>query len=127
MKIWDKRKEQEPLNIVSVHDFIRPKICDLYTCDAIFDKFGCSISSNDRYIVTGSYNDIFTIYNRKKKKPITLNASRLNSDGNYSFSLNNFDTNKLNFNQKVLTTAWHPNQNFLAIGGEKLYIFNKKI
>jgi len=68
LKIWDKRKEQEPISTFGTQDYLRPKICDLYTSDAIFDKFGCSINSNDRFIVTGSYNDIFTLYNKKKEK-----------------------------------------------------------
>jgi len=126
LKIWDKRKEQEPISTFGTQDYLRPKICDLYTSDAIFDKFGCSINSNDRFIVTGSYNDIFTLYNKKKKKSVLLNASRLNSEGNYTCSLENIDTNKLAYNQKVIATAWHPSQNFLAVGGEKLYIFNNK-
>ena len=44
LKIWDINKEDKPVKVIPVHDYLKPKLCDLYENDCIFDKFECSLS-----------------------------------------------------------------------------------
>jgi serine/threonine-protein phosphatase 2A regulatory subunit B len=45
VKLWDIRQESEPLKIIPIHDYLEPKLGDLYQNECIFDKFECAISS----------------------------------------------------------------------------------
>jgi len=68
--VWDLRKETTPVMSISVHDHIRPRLCDLYDNDSIFDKFECGFSHDGRGILTGSYNNYLKI-----SRPSTLEQS----------------------------------------------------
>lgn len=57
VKVWDTRNDSQPLFTLPVHDYIKPKLCDLYENDSIFDKFSLSFSSDGNFIATGSYNN----------------------------------------------------------------------
>jgi serine/threonine-protein phosphatase 2A regulatory subunit B len=48
LKLWDIRNEKRPLEIIPIHDYLRPKLCDLYESDCIFDKFECASSSDGK-------------------------------------------------------------------------------
>lgn len=39
IQVWDTLMEAKPLKVIPVHDSIKPKLCDLYENDVIFDKF----------------------------------------------------------------------------------------
>ncbi|CAH8528141.1 unnamed protein product [Heterobilharzia americana] len=64
LKIWDMRMGDRPCEIYSVHEPFRSQLCMLYENDAIFDKFLCAWSDDDRYAVTGSYDNLFHIFDR---------------------------------------------------------------
>jgi serine/threonine-protein phosphatase 2A regulatory subunit B len=49
LKLWDIRKENKPIEIIPIHDYLRPKLCDLYESDCIFDKFECAASADGKY------------------------------------------------------------------------------
>jgi serine/threonine-protein phosphatase 2A regulatory subunit B len=55
IKIWDVKIETRPVKTISLHDFLRPMLYDLYTSDTIFDKFEISCSHDGKGIATGSY------------------------------------------------------------------------
>ena len=55
LKVWDLAMESRPVLTIDVHDHLRPKLCELYENDCIFDKFECSVASNSGSFVTGSY------------------------------------------------------------------------
>jgi serine/threonine-protein phosphatase 2A regulatory subunit B len=40
--------EREPVHTFNVHDHLRPKLCDLYESDSIFDKFEACWSHDDK-------------------------------------------------------------------------------
>jgi hypothetical protein len=42
------------LHKYNVHDHLRPKLCDLYENDCIFDKFEAIWSGDDSHLLTGS-------------------------------------------------------------------------
>ena len=37
--LWDVHMESKPMRSYQVHEHLRPKLCDLYDNEAIFDKF----------------------------------------------------------------------------------------
>lgn len=41
--------EAKPLKVIPVHDAVKPKLCELYENDVIFDKFECSFNHNGSY------------------------------------------------------------------------------
>ncbi|PWZ23327.1 Serine/threonine protein phosphatase 2A regulatory subunit B beta isoform [Zea mays] len=55
LKLWDLRVETSPVATYKVHEFLRPKLSELYTDDYIFDRFGCCASNDGAYFATGSY------------------------------------------------------------------------
>ncbi|EUB60876.1 Serine/threonine-protein phosphatase 2A regulatory subunit B alpha isoform [Echinococcus granulosus] len=64
LKVWDMRKGERPCEVYSVHEPLRSQLCMLYESDAIFDKFLCSWSEDDRYVFTGSYGNVLRIFDR---------------------------------------------------------------
>jgi hypothetical protein len=76
VKVWDLNMENRPVETYSVHDYLRNKLCILYENDCIFDKFECSWSSNDDYILTGSYNNFFKSFHRNSKQDQLFECSR---------------------------------------------------
>ncbi|KAF0931604.1 hypothetical protein E2562_005568 [Oryza meyeriana var. granulata] len=55
LKLWDLRMESSPVATYKVHEFLRPKLSELYNNDYIFDRFNCCTSKNGDYFATGSY------------------------------------------------------------------------
>ncbi|KAH8876163.1 Serine/threonine-protein phosphatase 2A 55 kDa regulatory subunit B delta isoform [Schistosoma japonicum] len=49
---------------LKIHEPFRSQLCMLYENDAIFDKFLCGWSDDDRYAITGSYGNLFHIFDR---------------------------------------------------------------
>ncbi|KNC77492.1 protein phosphatase PP2A regulatory subunit B [Sphaeroforma arctica JP610] len=70
VKVWDIRNERGPVKSFEVHEFLRSKMCDLYENDCIFDKFECTTSGNDMQIMTGSYHNMFHIFNADGSKEV---------------------------------------------------------
>lgn len=50
LKLWDVNMERTPVRTVYVHEQLRSKLCDLYENDAIFDKFQCAFSGDNRCV-----------------------------------------------------------------------------
>lgn len=73
--------EARPAETFEVHDHLKPKLCDLYENDCIFDKFESCWSHDDRQLLTGSYHNLFRIFERGSARNITLEASRDNITG----------------------------------------------
>nr|CDS30082.2 serine:threonine protein phosphatase 2A 55 kDa [Hymenolepis microstoma] len=63
---WDMRKGDRPCEVYSVHDPLKTQLVNLYESDAIFDKFLCSWSHDDRYLFTGSYGNVMRIVDRQQ-------------------------------------------------------------
>jgi len=43
--------ESRPVKTIPIHDHLRGKLCDLYENDCIFDKFECTWSGDDKYVL----------------------------------------------------------------------------
>ncbi|KAJ9677786.1 hypothetical protein PVL29_022649 [Vitis rotundifolia] len=78
LKLWDIRMETSPVAIFKIHEHLRPKLCDLYNNDAIFDKFECCLSGYGLHFATGSYSNLLRIfsYGVGSEEGITMEASR---------------------------------------------------
>uniref|UniRef100_A0A453F070 Serine/threonine-protein phosphatase 2A 55 kDa regulatory subunit B n=1 Tax=Aegilops tauschii subsp. strangulata TaxID=200361 RepID=A0A453F070_AEGTS len=55
LKLWDVNMDSGPVATFQVHEYLRPKLCDLYENDSIFDKFECCQSGDGLRVATGSY------------------------------------------------------------------------
>ncbi len=54
--------ERQPVKTIPIHEHLRPKLCDTYENDSIFDKFEVVFSGDAKNVMTGSYNNNFMIY-----------------------------------------------------------------
>ncbi|KAH0623158.1 hypothetical protein JD844_031178 [Phrynosoma platyrhinos] len=114
----------------------------------------CHCSQNDNYcfletkyhmmpgshvIMTGSYNNFFRMFDRNTKRDITLEASRENNKprtvlkprkvcASGKRKKDEISVDSLDFNKKILHTAWHPKENIIAVATtNNLYIFQDKV
>ncbi|GAU40860.1 hypothetical protein TSUD_111920 [Trifolium subterraneum] len=62
LKLWDINMDSGPVATYQVHEYLRPKLCDLYENDSIFDKFECCLSGDGLRVATGSYSNLFRVF-----------------------------------------------------------------
>lgn len=60
--------ERQPVKTINIHEHLRPKLCDTYENDSIFDKFEVVFSGDAKNVMTGSYNNNFMIYPSEEGK-----------------------------------------------------------
>ncbi|XP_071476128.1 serine/threonine-protein phosphatase 2A 55 kDa regulatory subunit B delta isoform-like isoform X2 [Diadema antillarum] len=138
VKVWDLLMDTKPVETFPVHEYLRSKLCSLYENDCIFDKFECVWNGTDSAIMTGSYNNFFRIFDRSTSRDVTLEASRENTKPLQVLKPRRVSTggkrkkdeisvDSLDFNRKILHTAWHPRENILAVAAtNNLYLFQEK-
>jgi serine/threonine-protein phosphatase 2A regulatory subunit B len=142
LKLWDVNMDSGPVATFQVHEYLRPKLCDLYENDSIFDKFECCQSGDGLRVATGSYSNIFRVFNcgagdsevttleatrnptrRQAQNParpvrsMTRNVRRENTgiDAN---------GNSYDLSTKLLHLAWHPAENLIACAAaNSLYMY----
>ncbi|KAL6882039.1 hypothetical protein ACP4OV_011511 [Aristida adscensionis] len=78
LKLWDVKMNSGPVATFQVHEYLRPKLCDLYENDSIFDKFECCQSGDGLRVATGSYSNIFRVFGcgTGSNEATTLEATR---------------------------------------------------
>jgi serine/threonine-protein phosphatase 2A regulatory subunit B len=88
-----------------------------------------------RSIMTGSYNNFFHIFNCETKEDLCFEASREGAKPKQALELKKVATSGkrkkdeitlecLDFNKKILHTAWHPLDNITAVAAtNNLYLF----
>ncbi|XP_044515120.1 serine/threonine-protein phosphatase 2A 55 kDa regulatory subunit B delta isoform isoform X2 [Gracilinanus agilis] len=139
VKVWDLNMESRPVETYQVHEYLRSKLCSLYENDCIFDKFECCWNGSDSALMTGSYNNFFRMFDRSTRRDVTLEASRESSKPRAILKprkvcpggkrkKDEISADSLDFNRKILHTAWHPLDNIIAVAAtNNLYIFQDKI
>jgi serine/threonine-protein phosphatase 2A regulatory subunit B len=142
VKIWDVNMERQPVKTIPIHEHLRPRLCDTYENDSIFDKFEVVFSGDAENVMTGSYNNNFMIYptDEQKDTEIVLQAdksafkakkvgvptpmgkggkkagSRSGSPaGPGSRMKKETDADQIDFNKKILHMSWHPFEDSIAI------------
>lgn len=137
LKIWDVAMERRPVEVVPIHEYLRPHLVDLYENDCIFDKFECASSPDGLRYVTGSYNNNFVLHNTETKSSITIEALKdpphskkdkkgVKKGGKRKEPKSEVtpNINLMDFGKKALHVAWHPRANAIAVAGlNKLYIY----
>ncbi|CAG9118900.1 unnamed protein product [Plutella xylostella] len=143
LKVWDLRMETKPVETYPVHEYLRSKLCSLYENDCIFDKFECCWSGDDQRLMTGSYNGFFRLFERAsgggRRSELTLEASReaaarprqpLRARRVATTAKRKKDeisVDCLDFNKKILHTAWHPHESIIAVAAtNNLFILQDK-
>ncbi|CAM6088586.1 unnamed protein product [Calypogeia fissa] len=83
LKLWDVNMEAAPVATFKVHEYLRPKLCDLYENDSIFDKFECCLSGDGQRVATGSYSNLFRVFGAVpgSEEQSTLEASKSPNNG----------------------------------------------
>ena len=78
VKIWDVNMERTPIKTIPIHEHLRPRLCDTYENDSIFDKFEVVFSGDAKNVMTGSYNNNFMIYpsDPEKDTEVVLQADK---------------------------------------------------
>ncbi|KAF7510925.1 Protein phosphatase PP2A regulatory subunit B [Endocarpon pusillum] len=78
VKIWDVNMERQPVKTIPIHEHLRPRLCDTYENDSIFDKFEVVFSGDGGNVMTGSYNNNFMIYptDPDKETEVVLQADK---------------------------------------------------
>ena len=70
--------EKTPVKTIPIHEHLRPRLCDTYENDSIFDKFEVVFSGDAKNVMTGSYNNNFMIYpsDNDKDTEVVLQADK---------------------------------------------------
>ena len=70
--------EKQPIKTIPIHEHLRPRLCDTYENDSIFDKFEVVFSGDAKNVMTGSYNNNFMIYpsDPEKDTEVVLQADK---------------------------------------------------
>ncbi|KDO27686.1 hypothetical protein SPRG_07315 [Saprolegnia parasitica CBS 223.65] len=135
LKIWDVNMEARPVQTINIHEHLRPRLCELYDTDSIFDKFECSVSGDGNNFITGSYNSEFHIYDRYGRSDYCLNpmvhAGRRRSSAPHNAIARALaagaEAEPLDYKAKVLQTTWHPTQNEVAVAvRNSLFVYATK-
>ncbi|KAF9603502.1 hypothetical protein IFM89_036775 [Coptis chinensis] len=143
LKLWDLNMESSPIATFQVHEYLRPKLCDLYENDTIFDKFECCLSGDGTRVATGSYSNLFRIFG--STEAMTLEASKnptrrqTQAPSKPSRSFANLARSRRrgaetvnmeanggthDFSTKLLHLAWHPTSNVIACAAaNSLYMY----
>ncbi|XP_074575196.1 serine/threonine protein phosphatase 2A 55 kDa regulatory subunit B beta isoform-like isoform X1 [Curcuma longa] len=147
LKLWDINMDSTPVDTFQVHEYLRPKLCDLYENDSIFDKFECCLSGDGFRVATGSYSNLFRVFGcapgsdeatilEASKNPMRnqmQNPTRTSrSLGSFTRGMRrgaenlNVDANGNTFDSttKLLHLAWHPAENLIACAAaNSLYMY----
>ncbi|KAL1220924.1 Serine/threonine protein phosphatase 2A 55 kDa regulatory subunit B alpha isoform [Cardamine amara subsp. amara] len=147
LKLWDINMDSGPVATFQVHEYLKPKLCDLYENDSIFDKFECCMSGNGLRAATGSYSNLFRVFGvspgstetstleasrnpMRRHVPIPSRPSRALSSitrvvsrGTESPGVDG-NSNALDYSTKLLHLAWHPSENSIACAAaNSLYMY----
>ncbi|GJW10603.1 serine/threonine protein phosphatase 2A 55 kDa regulatory subunit B beta isoform-like protein isoform X2 [Tanacetum coccineum] len=147
LKLWDINMDSGPVSTFQVHEYLRPKLCDLYENDSIFDKFECCLSGDSQRVATGSYSNLFRVFGCQSgsTEATTLEASKnpmrrqVQTPSRPSRSLSSItravkrggdstsvdaNGNSFDFTTKLLHLAWHPTENSIACAAaNSLYMY----
>ncbi|KAM7507546.1 hypothetical protein LguiA_017999 [Lonicera macranthoides] len=145
LKLWDINMDSGPVATFQVHDYLRPKLCDLYENDSIFDKFECCLSGDGLRVATGSYSNLFRVFgcSEGSTEATTLEATKnptrrqVQTPSKPSRSLVSLprvvrrdnpgaetNGNSFDFTTKLLHLAWHPTENSIACAASNsLYMY----
>ena len=134
VQLWDIAMEREPVKVVQVHEHLRPRLCDLYENDCIFDKFECSINHDATQIMSGTYGKRFRVFDTTSQDEVVLTASRIQTKPKKSAKARRAqqaavspdeDPDSPEFPKKTMHLTFHPTQNVMAVASyNNLFIYS---
>ena len=131
--------DSKPVATVNVHEHLRPKLCDLYENDSIFDKFQCCVNHDGSQVATGSYGNVFKSFNTAigdegesggqfevSKDPRGRLTPKTRGNGYHGGAGDIFNLPPADFRaNKILHMAWHPKEDIIATAAaNSLYFFS---
>uniref|UniRef100_A0A0E0G3P2 Serine/threonine-protein phosphatase 2A 55 kDa regulatory subunit B n=1 Tax=Oryza nivara TaxID=4536 RepID=A0A0E0G3P2_ORYNI len=145
LKFWDINMDSGPVATFQVHEYLRPKLCDLYENDSIFDKFECCLSGDGLRVATGSYSNLFRVFGCTpgSAEATTLEASRnpmrrqVANPTRPARTLTSLtravrrggenpgvdaNGNSYDLSTKLLHLAWHPTENSIACAAANSFL-----
>ncbi|XP_024015460.1 serine/threonine protein phosphatase 2A 55 kDa regulatory subunit B alpha isoform isoform X1 [Eutrema salsugineum] len=148
LKLWDINMDSGPVSTFPVHEYLRPKLCDLYENDSIFDKFECCLSGDGLRVATGSYSNLFRVFGvspgstetttleasknpmrrqvttpARPSRPSLSSITRVVRRGAESPGVHG-NGNSFDHTTKLLHLAWHPTENSIACAAaNSLYMY----
>uniref|UniRef100_A0A0E0CI61 Serine/threonine-protein phosphatase 2A 55 kDa regulatory subunit B n=1 Tax=Oryza meridionalis TaxID=40149 RepID=A0A0E0CI61_9ORYZ len=145
LKLWDINMDSGPVATFQVHEYLRPKLCDLYENDSIFDKFECCLSGDGLRVATGSYSNLFRVFGCTpgSAEATTLEASRnpmrrqVANPTRPARTLTSLtravrrggenpgvdaNGNSYDLSTKLLHLAWHPTENSIACAAANSFL-----
>ncbi|KAK2944738.1 putative Serine/threonine-protein phosphatase 2A 55 kDa regulatory subunit B delta [Blattamonas nauphoetae] len=137
IRLWDPRVPTRPVFAVPLHDAIRGRLSNHLDSDAPFDKFTCCFSPDNKYVLTGTYNNRFSCFDlrgrldscieatrlipQKKKTKVTLGSRATEASRMFAEPLT---AETVQFNKRLVKLAWHPKANILALCAcSNLYLY----
>jgi serine/threonine-protein phosphatase 2A regulatory subunit B len=124
LKIWDIKMETRPVKTIQIHEYLRPKLCDLYENDCIFDKFECCVSPDGKYFATGSYSNFLQIYDRTGRNDVLIEATSSPRKSTAVKAKAPPDVSSIDFSRKAMNLAWHPTESVIAVAASNnLYLY----
>lgn len=150
LKLWDIHKCSSPAAVFKIHEHLRPRLCELYDNDSIFDRFECCLSADGLHFATGSYSNQLRMFSygsgsaegitteagkipdrkpnlqttRRRRRSSLSNLTRdfFRHSNEHSSSGNNEAS--VDLNSKLLHLAWHPTENLIACAvGSGLFMY----
>lgn len=134
VKIWDVAMEKSPVKVIPINNRIKGMLCELYESDSIFDKFEVTVSKSGDRMLTGSYGNQFSVWDKDgTAATIDLNTAfspvhGRNGNGNgygYGSSDRGDQQSEIDFDRKILHCSWNPATDTVALAAQsRLYIYN---
>ncbi|KAK2944609.1 putative Serine/threonine-protein phosphatase 2A 55 kDa regulatory subunit B delta [Blattamonas nauphoetae] len=136
IRIWDPRMTNRTVFTTPIHDTIRTRLSNYLDSDAPYDKFTCCFSPDNKFVLTGTYNNRFAVYDTKGRLDSFVEATRMMPPKKRAKGslLSRMDRNTasaptltpetVNFSKRLVKLAWHPKENILALCAcSNLYLF----
>jgi serine/threonine-protein phosphatase 2A regulatory subunit B len=133
--------ERHPVKVIPIHEYLRPKLSDLYENDSIFDKFECAVSPDTKHFLTGTYHNTFHVFDSEgtgdtaievSTEQRTARSARKGAFAKLSRKREKRDKrppeptslDQVDLTKKVLHLAWHPHAHVVAVAGlNNLYLY----
>lgn len=116
VKIWDACKANKPVACISVQDALKPKLCEIFENNCIFDKFSVAASKDSNSLLTGNYNNCFHVMDANDSQNVQYEisykkqtVSKLMSAGKGG------QLGKMDYIRKTTACDFHPRKNILAV------------
>ncbi|KAK8536995.1 hypothetical protein V6N13_041946 [Hibiscus sabdariffa] len=146
LKLWDVRMDSSPVATFKIHEHLRPKLCELYNNDSIFNKFECCVSGDGLHFATGSYSNLLRIFShgvgseegttieasknpnrkplRRARRSSLSNLTRgFHRQGHENTNIGN--ETPWNTSSKLQHLAWHPGSYLIACAsGNTLFFYH---